>query len=617
MLLSVGLMTQTVFAANTISTTAPTTISLANNAATGTGAYSPLSADIAFSSGAANDMIIGSVVSITAPTGWSFNPAAVVAVTYGTGTAGPANATVSATTISTTLTAASTGAGVAVTFDTNAPLLIRPDTAASASGNLLGQTTLGVALAPTNAGTITAYFASSSSTAGTKIVLSVTIGDPSNIRADGTTSITIQAAVFNDADNDNILDAGECTAAHQGVIVQWTTSRGTLSSSSSTTTATSSQTNASCLATIPLRGNGTTGTANVTAVITQPVPAVATANFQIVAGTITPTQIKFRDMTNSGNVAANQDTVYVTTNNVTQVRFQVTNGADQGSNGQVIQGSVDKGNIVAWTDTDADNIIDNGEVPTSCPDNVTTTFTTKRNTIDGTDVEGIAVFFVCAKAGQAAGPIKVTAKNLTTTMSDATATVTSAGPPNKITAVVTGNTIQVTVTDKDGNNVAENTPVTFQVPSFTGTVAPACALTTGGKASASAAFSGTGGQVLITAFYNSSGAPASCPNGGNTVGASTAVNVGAGGTPPPAQGTCSIVGQVPARGSIALLVTGGSCTAAQLVAAAASAGCTVESLAILEGGVWKIYINGAPAVVNAAFPATLAATTAFFIRCAA
>ncbi|MCC6238073.1 MAG: hypothetical protein IT299_10950 [Dehalococcoidia bacterium] len=57
--------------------------------------------------------------------------------------------------------------------------------------------------------------------------------------------------------------------------------------------------------------------------------------------------------------------------------------------------------------------------------------------------------------------------------------------------------------------------------------------------------------------------------------------------------------------------------AAGLVSALATAGCTAESLAVLEGGVWKIYINGAPAVVNSAFPGTVAATTAFFVRCAA
>ena len=454
---------------------------------------------------------------------------------------------------------------------------------------------------------------------GVKIALTETTGDINNIRADGTTAITIQGQIYNDANDNNIVDGGECVAAtYAGIIIQWTTSRGTLSSSSSTTTSTSSQANTSCSATIPFRGNGTTGTANVTAVVTQPSPLVATANFAVVAGTITPTEIKYRDTTNSGHVAANQDTLYVTTNNVAQVRFRVNNGADQGSNGQVVQATVDKGNITPWTDGNANGIIDAGEVPTTCPDNVTTTFTTAQNKIDGTDVEGVAVFFVCAKAGQAAGPIKVTAKNLTTTMSDATTTITSSGIPNKIETTVTGNTVSVTVKDKDGNNVAENTPVTFQVPSFTGTVAPACALTSAGKASASAAFSGTGGQVLITVFYNSSGAAAACPGGGNTVGASTSVNVGAGGTPgtPGTPGAGGFTGTAPAKGSIGLLVTNQASSASGLAAALTAAGCSPESMAVLEAGTWKIFIVGAPTVVNSAFPATVNATVAFFVRCA-
>lgn len=438
--------------------------------------------------------------------------------------------------------------------------------------------------------------------AAAQIVLTVTVGDPNNIRADGTTSVTITATT---------TDSGACTAAYRGLIVQWTTSRGTLSSSSSTTTSTSSQTNASCQATIPFRGNGTTGTANITAVITQPGAAVTQLNLTVVSGTITPTQVVYRDATNSGHVAASTETVYVSTNKVTQVRFRTTNSTDQGANGQVLQATVDKGNIEPWNDADNDNIVDTGEVVTNCADNVTTTFTTKTNIIDGTTYEGTAVFFVCAKAGQAAGPIKVTVKNLTTTMADATTTVTSAGVPNKIEATVSGNTVTAVVKDKDGNNVAENTPVTFLVPSFTGTVAPQCALTSGGKVSASAAFSGGGGQVLVTVFHNSSGAAAACPTGGNTVSASTAVNLGSG----VVSGPSSFVGGVPASGSFGLIVNVIPASAPSLAAALNAAGCRAVSLGIVESGVWRMYIVGGPTQINSTFPSTVGATVALFVRC--
>ena len=138
-------------------------------------------------------------------------------------------------------------------------------------------------------------------------------------------------------------------------------------------------------------------------------------------------------------------------------------------------------------------------------------------------------------------------------------------------------------------------------------------------ASASAPFCGSGGQVLVTVFINDTGnAPAStCAALGSSAPVAMTVNLGSGVTPPATGGGSGFIGTAPARGSIALLVTAGPTNAASLVSAFATAGCTVESLAILEGGVWKIYINGAPAVVNSAFPTALPGTLAFFVRCQA
>jgi hypothetical protein len=89
-----------------------------------------------------------------------------------------------------------------------------------------------------------------------------------------------------------------------------------------------------------------------------------------------------------------------------------------------------------------------------------------------------------------------------------------------------------------------------------------------------------------------------------------------GGTPGPGGAAGGFTGTAPGAGSIGLLVTSGEATSASLTAALATAGCTVRTLAVLTGGTWDIFINGAPAVVNAGFPATLAATTPFFVRCA-
>ena len=75
-------------------------------------------------------------------------------------------------------------------------------------------------------------------------------------------------------------------------------------------------------------------------------------------------------------------------------------------------------------------------------------------------------------------------------------------------------------------------------------------------------------------------------------------------------------GDAPAAGSIGLLVTSGVSTPAGLVRAFGDAGCTVAMLAVTESGLWSIFISGAPAQVNAAFPESLPATTPFFVRCA-
>ena len=89
------------------------------------------------------------------------------------------------------------------------------------------------------------------------------------------------------------------------------------------------------------------------------------------------------------------------------------------------------------------------------------------------------------------------------------------------------------------------------------------------------------------------------------------------GVPSAAPMGATFTGAVPAADSIGLLVTGSAATAADLVTALGTAGCTVESISVLPAGAWLIFINGAPSVVNAAFPVSLDAVTPFFVRCAA
>jgi hypothetical protein len=84
--------------------------------------------------------------------------------------------------------------------------------------------------------------------------------------------------------------------------------------------------------------------------------------------------------------------------------------------------------------------------------------------------------------------------------------------------------------------------------------------------------------------------------------------------PPPA--STGVVGTIPAAHSAGLLVTGAASTAGELVAQIGVRGCTIASIAVLRQGAWSIYVNGAPAVVNVAFPAFLAAGTPLYLRCA-
>lgn len=76
-------------------------------------------------------------------------------------------------------------------------------------------------------------------------------------------------------------------------------------------------------------------------------------------------------------------------------------------------------------------------------------------------------------------------------------------------------------------------------------------------------------------------------------------------------------GTAPARGQVGLLVTSRASTPAGLSAALEVGGCTAATIAVLEGGQWRVYVVGAPPFVNATFPASLPQGTPFFVRCQA
>jgi len=79
--------------------------------------------------------------------------------------------------------------------------------------------------------------------------------------------------------------------------------------------------------------------------------------------------------------------------------------------------------------------------------------------------------------------------------------------------------------------------------------------------------------------------------------------------------TPSFTGEVPPAGGIGLLVTSGPAAASTLVADLQASGCDAAVVAILRQSTWNIFIPGAPAQVNAQFPAELPQMTPFFTRC--
>lgn len=125
------------------------------------------------------------------------------------------------------------------------------------------------------------------------------------------------------------------------------------------------------------------------------------------------------------------------------------------------------------------------------------------------------------------------------------------------------------------------------------------------------------------AFYRNgvdSGARETFRPGGVPSSATTGVVVGGAPTnpapaPAPAPGARAFSGATPPAGAAGLLVTSEVVTPAGLRTGLGAGGCRVQAMAVLRSGSWLVYIEGAPSVVNAAFPASLPATTPFFVRC--
>lgn len=125
-----------------------------------------------------------------------------------------------------------------------------------------------------------------------------------------------------------------------------------------------------------------------------------------------------------------------------------------------------------------------------------------------------------------------------------------------------------------------------------------------------------GGYRVVWACYYSTAATDGRPYEAGAPAPATPTSTAAPtGTPGGGAGEGGFAGSAPARGLVGLLVTNRASSATGLSSALATAGCSPASIAVLEAGVWKVYVVGAPSIVNSAFPSSLPAGTPFFVRC--
>lgn len=131
-----------------------------------------------------------------------------------------------------------------------------------------------------------------------------------------------------------------------------------------------------------------------------------------------------------------------------------------------------------------------------------------------------------------------------------------------------------------------------------------CGITEGGTL----AFFRNGVDSGARETFHVAGVPASISAG---------VNVGSGPLKPvpPAVSEASLLGATPPPGGAALLVTLRRATPEEIRIALTSVGCSLQMLAVTADDGWRVYIDGAPAAVNARFPLALAETTTFYVRC--
>lgn len=369
---------------------------------------------------------------------------------------------------------------------------------------------------------------------------------------------------------------------------------------------------ASGVITSTYRGTGTTGTDSVTATTPAPNSGVGSTQVTLTAAAAgTPSALAHVNNfaaagagTLSSNVAPNNSGVnpnYTSAQTGTNVVFRVTDASGSGVNGQVLQVTTDKGGLVAFE----------GTCSTTAPKAITVTTAATFGGSASTTAPGRGGVRFCAGTGEAnRGAATITATNISTTMATATATVTTAGVPATITTNWNNGSLEVTVTDADGNPVADGTEVTVTIASTVGSVAPATRATVAGKATFAVALTGSTGNAIVSVNDTA----------GGTNRLTQSVNVTAT-TPTPGTGDGSLTTPSFGTGNVGSAVFAGG-TIEQLAAQVTAAGGTSVWAQDPDTGNWVRYntlATGATAFVNNAFNAAFAdgfagATAVFVVK---
>lgn len=547
---------------------------------------------------AAGDMGIGDVYTFTAPSGWFWGSNAVTATYPTTGAGTWAVSTTDNTKLTFTVSAATTAAGNI----TISAWPLRPLTTSSSAGSVTFTAVMAAGTSTVTSGTLASVTLTTRSTTGTVYVFPTTAG---TIDAGGTniaylTVVALDGNLYPFTNTQINLSAGIGGFGTTGT---------------ATASATTSATTGANTGSFTYRGKGVTGTDTIVATaqgLTNVTPGTYSVTLAAPTGN-TAAKTTIVTITNLA-VAANQDKTspnYISPLRGTDITLQASDASGNGVNGQLLLVSVDKGAIAAGSN--------------ACTAG-TTTATTAVSAATATvgSNSGRATMSYCGNQDNL-GAATVTVTNISTTGIPAvTGSLTNAGQPAKIVLTTNGNVVSATVTDKNGNPVADNTPVRWTIPTNVGSAASSCTTTSNGKASNTVVLVGSTGSVLASVDWVTSGTPASCSAIGASLPSQPATTASSGSEVISA--SVAITGAAPTGSSPgtttpAPAAGAGSFAAAPVFSAAGLAqsvfnGGTVKQLAdavtAAKGtGVWAqdskgnfvAFIIGAPDSVNAAFNA--------------